>query len=142
MALTQRNRKFCKFYVQHSEYFGNGTHAYGQAYGIDIRTPAKYAIAANGAYRLLKNDEILRYINKLLGEMALNDVFVDKQMAFIITQNANLPTKLGGIREYNKLKKRVVNRHIHTGDEEGGPIVLHETVTYENAPKKKSRGKK
>jgi len=64
-----------------------------------------YAAARSSASVFLTNPNILNRINEILETGILNDQFVDKQLAFLVTQNANLSTKLGAIREYNSLKK-------------------------------------
>lgn len=42
----------------------------------------------------------------MLSEVGLNDVFVDKQLLFLIQQHADLRVKLRAIQEYNRLKAR------------------------------------
>jgi hypothetical protein len=37
-------------------------------------------------------------------------VNVDKQLSFIITQYGDLSTKLSAIKEYNRLKSRIIDR--------------------------------
>ena len=49
-------------------------------------------------------------MNKLLDDMGLNDAHVDKQLAFLITQNAELSVKMSAIREFNKLRQRIVEK--------------------------------
>jgi hypothetical protein len=100
---------FCKAYVS-KEFYGNGTESYIEAYKIDVTKPGAYNGAKSNAYKLLTKTDILSYINELLDAEGLNDGFVDKQLLFIMTQNADLSTKLGGIREYNKLKQRVTDK--------------------------------
>ncbi len=38
----------------------------------------------------------------------LNDKMVDKELLFLIEQNANFNVKLGAIKEYNSLMKRII----------------------------------
>lgn len=104
--LNIQQQRFCELYVS-DEFFAQGTHAYGEAYGLDISKQDKYFTAANCATKLLKNAEILGYINELLELGGLNDEFVDKQLLFVITQNAEMGSKVSAIREYNKLKDRI-----------------------------------
>ena len=70
---------------------------------------------------MLRNVKVCERINNLLERGGLNDQAVDKQLAFLVTQHADFGAKLGAIREYNKLKKRVTDRIEHTG-KDGGPI--------------------
>jgi len=105
--LNPRQELFCKLYATDREYFGNGTQAYIEAYNIDIKQKGAYASARTGAWENLTKPDILERINELLELATLNDSVVDKQLAFLIEQNADFNAKMGAIREYNKLKKRI-----------------------------------
>jgi hypothetical protein len=59
---------------------------------------------------LLTNSNILSRINEELDAAGLNDNFVDKQLLFAITQNADLSSKVRAIQEYNKLKQRIIEK--------------------------------
>ena len=107
--LNPLQRKFCKLYASDREFFGNGVQAYAKAYNIDITTKVKYNTARTNASRLLTNANILAYIDKLL-DLSLNKAHVDKQLAFLITQNANYSVKMAAIREFNALRKRVIEK--------------------------------
>lgn len=109
IELTPKQKRFCELYVS-KEFFANGTESYIESYNVDTKDKGAYQSAKSSASRMLTNDNVLNYINHLLDLSGLNDEFVDKQLTFIITQNAELSTKLGGIREYNKLKKRIEER--------------------------------
>ena len=111
-TLNEKQKLFCKLYTSDREFFGNGLQAYMEAYNIPS---FKWKSAATAATRLLKNDKVLQYVNSLLELRGLNDGFVDKQLEFLVTQHADFKSKLGAIREYNQLKKRV--------SQEGGNIV-------------------
>jgi len=83
--------------------------------------PNWYKTAAASASRLLKNVRVCERINEILEQGGLNDQAVDKQLSFLVTQHADFGAKLGAIREYNKLKKRIVEHKELTG-KDGGPI--------------------
>jgi hypothetical protein len=85
--LNPLQRKFGKLYASEREFFGNGVQAYAKAYGIDLSTRGAYQSVKSAASRLLTNVNLLAYINELL-EVVLNEAHVDKQLAFLITQNA------------------------------------------------------
>lgn len=102
----QQERFIVKYLTE--EFFGNGRDAYIDAYGMDKKRKGVYNTAAVGASRLLTNPIILARINYLLeNELGLNDAFVDRELAFLITQKADHKTKLGAIKEYNQLKGRI-----------------------------------
>jgi len=108
--LNPRQELFCKLYISDREFFGNGVQAYFEAYRVDKSKGNFYKTACANASRLLSNDKVLNRINELLENKELNDVFVDKQLAFLITQHSDLKIKLGAIREYNKLKQRITEK--------------------------------
>ncbi len=107
--LTLKQKRFSEIYVS-EEFFANGTRSYIEAFKIDTSKPGAYNTAKVNASKLLTNANILAYINELLDLKGLNDEFIDKQLTFLITQNADLTNKLGAIREYNKLKKRIEDK--------------------------------
>lgn len=116
-----RQKKFCELFATDAEFFGNGVQSYIEAYKIDTTKSGAYQSAASSAKNLLKKAYILSYIDELLTDLALNDAHVDKQLAFLITQNAELGPKLGAIKEYNALKLRIKNKLELTGAD-GKPI--------------------
>ena len=107
--LTEKQEQFCKNYVS-EDFFGNGVRSYADAYGLDISNPKDYNTAKSNAWDLLTNTYILERINKELEDSGLNDNFVDKQLLFAITQNADISSKVKAISEYNKLKQRIITK--------------------------------
>lgn len=106
-SLRPEQEKFCQLYVSEGEFYGNGVQSYLEVYDIDQTKPNWYKTACSAASRLLSNVKVCARINELLDEAGLNDPHVDKQLLFLITQHSDFSSKLGAIREYNKLKKRV-----------------------------------
>jgi hypothetical protein len=126
--LNPLQRKFGKLYASDREFFGNGIQAYAKAYGIDLSTRGAYQSAKSAASRLLTNVNLLAYINELL-DLSLNEAHVDKQLAFLITQNANFSAKMAAIREFNALRNRMAQKS------EGAPTfaqALHEAMRDKN----------
>lgn len=97
---------FCQYYVT-KDFFGSGINSYSKAYGIDLSTKGASMQCRANSSRLLKKTEILKRINDLLEHANLNDAFVDREMAFVISQKAELGPKVAAIKEYNRVKKRV-----------------------------------
>lgn len=112
--LNAKQERFCQLFVS-KEFFGHGTESYAEAY--DISLSENYNTAAANASRMLKNANILERINELLESNGLNDEFVDKQLLFLITQSSDFSQKMAAIREYNKIRARIVNRHDHTSSD-------------------------
>ena len=107
--LNPLQRKFGKLYASEREFFGNGVQAYAKAYGIDLSTRGAYQSAKTCAWRLLTNVDLLAYINELL-EVVLNEAHVDKQLAFLLTQNVDFGAKRGAIKEFNALRQRITKK--------------------------------
>lgn len=107
--LNLNQAKFAEYYSLSDEYFANGVQAYLKAYGNSTEGGKKvsYLSAMASSSQLLRNPKVLDYVNYLLELKGLNDSFVDKQLELVITQNGDLKTKLGGIKEYNVLKQRI-----------------------------------
>lgn len=109
-GLNHRQELFCQLFASDREFFGNGVQSYIEAYDIDTSRKGAYESAGVSAHDLLKLPKITTRINQLLESAVLNDSFVDKQLAFVISQNAEFPSKVAAIKEYNKLKQRIVDR--------------------------------
>lgn len=107
---------FCQYYTSPTEFFGNGVQSYAAAYNIDLARPGAYMSCKALASNALTNPNILARIDSLLEASGLTDQFVDKQLLFLITQSAEFAPKLGAIKEYNKMRQRVVDRVQHTID--------------------------
>lgn len=123
-TLNAKQEFFCELYASDKEFFGNGVEAYMEAYDLHSGDPKDYNTARTNASRLLTNANILKRIDELLHLGPLNTSFVDKQLAFVITQNADLGSKVSAIREYNKLEQRITEKIDHTtkGDKLPTPI--------------------
>lgn len=106
--LTPQQKLFCKYYATDKEVFSNGLQAYAKAYEIDLSKRGKVSSAKSGASRLLTKGYILGEIDKQLDLGGLNDQVVDKELLHLIKQNAHYNVKLGAIKEYNSLRKRII----------------------------------
>jgi hypothetical protein len=113
-GLNMKQELFCQYYASPSEYFGNGTQSYIQAYDIDVTQKGAYASARACASLLLTKVNICQRIDALLEELGLNDMFVDKQLSFLISQHGDFSAKLGAIREYNKMRERITDKVEHS----------------------------
>lgn len=108
-ALTPQQEKFCQLYASHREFFGNGVQSYIKAYDIDVgqgEGQQSYNSCRSTASEMLTNPNILARVNEIFEERGLNDMFVDKQLLFLITQHADLRVKLEAIKEYNRMRGR------------------------------------
>lgn len=119
--LDPKRERFCQLYASDKEFFGNGVETYIEVYEPDKSKPNWYKTACAAASRMLSNVKVFSRINEILEDRGLNDVFVDKQLLFIINQHADFGSKVAAIKEYNKLRQRItekINVHI-----KGKPVV-------------------
>lgn len=135
--LNLKQSLFCQYFVKNSALRGNATLCYAEAYGYDLesmstedkkvkewneekeeyeekiifrsseRAIAEDTCSSNGQ-RLLRNDKIDAEIIRLYNELLRDDV-VDSRLAELIIQKEEPATAIAGIREYNKLRKRVTD---------------------------------
>jgi len=124
--LRFKQERFCKLYATDREFFANGVQTYIEVYEPDTSKPNWYKTACASASQILSNIKVCDRINKLLEMNGLNDVFVDKQLTFLVTQHSDLGNKLGAIKEYNKLKQRIIDQSdIKSG---GKPLRIIEKI--------------
>lgn len=114
--LNKLQERFCELYATDREFFGNGVETYLEVYDINRSKPNWYKTACSAASRLLGNVKVIDRINQLLEEGGLNDAFIDKQLHFLITQHTDFSSKMRAIQEYNKLKGRIKEKVVHSGD--------------------------
>lgn len=122
-GLNPQQERFCQLYATEREFFGNGVQSYLEAYddSIDRSKPNWYKTACVAASQLLSNVKVFDRINGLLEETGFNDIAVDKQLSFLMHQQADFTNKMAAIREYNKLKQRIVDRA--PVDEKGNTVI-------------------
>jgi len=162
--LTPQQELFCRFYTQNEALFGNATLSYAEAYNFDLDSlsderpcdgdsdeegkdhkhtvdcpPSEHTIAyqtcsSNGS-RLLRTAKVQARITALLNQM-LRDEIVDSQLAKLILQDAKPEAKIAAIREYNKIRNRIIDRVDHTTG--GEPIKGFNYITPNepNSPSK------
>lgn len=123
-TLTPRQLKFIELYT--GDLLGNWVQAYLEVYDIDTSKPWWYKTACVCASQLLSNTKVYTKINEMLEDAGLNDNFVDKQMLFLISQQADFTAKAKMIAEYNKIKQRVTKKidvNVNTLSEEHKKIL-------------------
>ena len=109
--LNQEQEAFCQCYVNSDkEFFGNWVQSYIEVYGPDKTAKNWYKNACAAASQILTSTKVIARINELLEEWWLNDQNVDKQLSFLITQFDDKGSKLAAIKEYNRLKARVIEK--------------------------------
>jgi len=135
--LNAKRELFCRCYTQNSELFGNATLSYAEAFDykldelshdavyVDELDPdtgemikrlvedsphdKAYHVCSVQSSKLLRNAEIQKRIRQLLNELLKDDV-VDSELAKLIQQDRDLPTKIRSIGEYNKLRGRITDK--------------------------------
>lgn len=96
-----------------------------------IITPSSYDKAVNtcavNGHALLRNTKINQRIIELLNDI-MRDEVVDAQLAKVIMQDDDRPSKVSAIKEYNNLKSRTKKRLELTGPN-GVPLFDEDTKT-------------
>lgn len=122
IELTAKQKLFCTLYLTDKWCFANATQSYAEAYGINKANKKAMLGARSNGYRLIVNDYVQAYLNKMLDEQ-LEEAAVDRQLAKVVNQNKDLHAKISGIGEYNKLKGRILDKK-QLVDEEGKAIPI------------------
>ena len=118
-----RREKFCRYYAQGEGTFGNATLSYAAAYDIELGDLSivdkegrpvvekdfrgQYEVCATNGWRLLKNADVQARITVLLNAL-LKDEIVDAELAKVIKQDGDLTPKVAAIKEFNKLRGRII----------------------------------
>lgn len=123
--LSPQEEEFCQLFVSPSEFYGNGTQSYIEAFQVEIvngtnqkydvdgrlldETKKKMTLASvrTAASALLTKPHILSRIHELLEDGGFNDQHADKTLQFLMTQRADLRVALGAVEAYNKLMSRI-----------------------------------
>jgi len=124
---NKRRELFCQYYAKGEGTFGNATLSYAAAYdyellfvkktdrwGTEYDSPVDtnlYHSCSSGGSRLLTDDKVKGRITVLLNEL-LKDDFVDAELSKVIKQNGDLTPKVQAIKEYNKLRGRIVDKSL------------------------------
>jgi hypothetical protein len=122
--LNPQQEAFCRYYAQGEGTFGNATLSYSAAYEIELGDltwhdkdgnlrvhkdfVGDYHVCSVNGARLLRNADVQERINVLLNEL-LQDKIVDAELAKVIKQDGDLTPKVAAIKEYNKLRGRIVD---------------------------------
>ena len=108
--LNQKQKVFCQYYITPgSDCFGNAVKSYLKAYGGSEKSKTTYSAAQVSSSRLLKDGDVMGYINNLLESSGFNTAYVDSELLGLIQQNENPAIKLYAIKEYNRISRRDVN---------------------------------
>jgi hypothetical protein len=122
-TLNPKQEMFVRYYT--GELFGNATMSYAMAYEMNLeqysREPQKddegnvieiseyqkhlMTCMVNGS-RLLRVAKVAKKVNAIL-DKKFNDTEVDREHSKLIFQNDDLHVKLGGIKEFNRVRGRV-----------------------------------
>lgn len=117
--MSPRELLFCRYYLfgcsndKQDVYFtiGNATRSYAMAYGkyLKIEEEKVYNQCGFNASMLLKKDKITTHLTKLLNDNGMNDLIIDSRLMQIAV-NASPKTAVEAIKEYNKLKMRILEK--------------------------------
>jgi hypothetical protein len=111
--LNPEQELFCELYATDREFFGNGVQSYIEAYDIDVghgEGKTTYETCRARASQLLSNINVLARIDALLELGPLSTQNADKTLAFWMTQRAHPETSMNAVKEFNKLRGRIVDQ--------------------------------
>jgi len=131
--LKPAEKLFCQLYAGSSDYFNNATRAYGIAYEKVLPPIGKpktdwtktealvYNLASVEGHNLLIKPSIRQECEKVLKSDFKNEM-ADKELNWTIKQREDLSAKMTAIKEYNKLKQRIIEKTDITSD--GEPLKI------------------
>ena len=112
--MNLRQKLFCKLYGTYgAPQFGNGCRSYMKAYNL---APEQHDYARGAARRLLTKEHILVEIRQIMDLESVTAEVVDKETSFLILQHADFKSKLGAIKEFNKVAQRIEDKLKVTGE--------------------------
>ena len=106
--LNPQQELFCYYYATHESTRFNGTRAYKAAY--DKEGTMEDAVAQTQGSRLLLDVLVNDRINELI-DASISDEVVDHELHKVVRQDEERGAKIQAIREYNKLKGRITEKH-------------------------------
>jgi hypothetical protein len=123
--LNPNQEAFCRYYAQGEGTFGNATLSYAAAYEFELGDlsftdkdgnisvhpdfAGDYHTCSVNGNKLLRKTEVQERITKLLNEL-LKDEIVDAELAKVVKQDGDLTPKVAAIKEYNKLRGRIIDQ--------------------------------
>lgn len=135
--LTPKQELFCHIYTHNRQLFGNATLSYAEAYdyGLDELSQEKpvlgydskgepnkwgeseytkaYNVCSAQGSRLLRNQKIDDRIRELMN-LLMRDSIVDAELISIVLHGEKDSDRVAAIKEYNKLKQRILDKVDHT----------------------------
>lgn len=136
LELSPQEVKFCEIFWTDNACMGNGTRSYAKAYEISLEqlegeseqeTKRRYSDTSSYCSRLLNQSRIKQYLTLLI-QNSFNNQAVDDELAKLIRQNAKLEPKLGAIREFNRLKQRILDKIDLSSNGEPIQFVISESI--------------
>ena len=113
--LSLNEKLFCRYYifgVEREFAIGNGTRSYAKAYSKDLTK--SYDVCSTNAWEVLRKPEIKEYNRKLVEQAGWNDEAVDGRLSEILYTGKHVDS-VQAIKEYNKLKARIIEKVEHSG---------------------------
>lgn len=109
VKLSNEQEKFCQLYTRDHDLMGDAISCFKECYELEPHQIDNKNQLKKDVELLLSKPQVVARINELIEEDGFNDQNVDRQHLFIINQHYDLSTKMKGIQEYNRLKKRTDN---------------------------------
>lgn len=125
-VLTEQEELFCQYYVLDFKRI----EAAEKAYNIDKTKKGWRNTCSVMAQQNLLKPHINRRIRELLDKYHVNPEAIDNETAFLMRQNAELSSKLGAIKEFN----RVLGRYEKDNEQQKTEINVYNWEGYEEKP--------
>jgi hypothetical protein len=152
--LNPKREHFCRNYTQNSQFYSNATLSYAFAYGFDLDSQSH----DDARYEMVKDEEGKMYQKRVekssydkmfdmcsaAGSRLLRDVKVQKRNIELLNEiltDENIDARLAhialysdprdsinAIKEFNKLKQRIIERVDHTTKGEPMPIYAGNSI--------------
>lgn len=112
-GLSLRHQLFVDLYTSiDNDHFANATQCYAQAYGMN---KSQLRSAHSCACKLLRDPRVVAAVNERIEDMGYSILNANRQLCRLMNQDADFPTKLGALKEFNRLTGRITDKMQLTG---------------------------
>jgi hypothetical protein len=124
LRLTPQQIEFCQIYISKDAY-GDAISSYCQVFELDEEHRQQRIQARNGANAFLKDANIITFLGILLDSDGLNESHVNKELLFLIDQNADYKVKVQAIGLFHAIN----NTAKASNDLKPKPSLNYESLT-------------
>lgn len=117
IELTLPQKSFVDYYLNGDDDFrmGNATRSYAKAFNYDITDDKKANTCASEGSKLIRYPNIKVYMRQHLEDNGWNDEAMDSRLRQIAYKGKDADA-VNAIKEFNKLKQRIIDKFEHEGN--------------------------